>query len=239
MLMNGPCFLLFSLASKLWMFYAIGIALGMLCSSAMNLCANVVLQTYYRTNEAAGMIGIVMAGLGVGGMVFSAIMPAVLTNYGWEMGYRVLGISWLAAILLSVLVLGNLTHAQEKKSVAGGGRGMTKAEALRSPVLYLMLISVFFLTCGTGIAQHLPKVMSHNGFSAEQVGGVMSLYAAVLAVGKIVQGMLYAKTSLRKGGFITHIAFIAGFLLLGRCPQPILLWCCCPLVWASAPPLCR
>jgi len=210
----GIGFFLLSFATQLWMFYLIGIVIGILCSAAVNLCANVVLQTYYRTAEAASMIGIVMAGSGVGGMLFSAVMPSVLSGFGWRMSFRVLGVSWAVLIALAMIVLGNPTPVQEKTTAANHTDGMTKAEALRSPVLYLMLVSVFFLTFGSGISQHLPKVISHNGFSAEQTGVLMSLYTAVLAIGKILQGMLYAKAGFRKGGALTHIAFIAGFLLL-------------------------
>ena len=60
------CMFLFSVSNSLWMFYVVGILAGALGGSAITLLANVVLQTYYTTSEAASLIGIVMAGSGVG-----------------------------------------------------------------------------------------------------------------------------------------------------------------------------
>jgi len=91
---------------------------------------------------------------------------------------------------------------------------MTREEALKSPKFYLMIVSIVIYTAGCGIQQQLPSLLEGLSFSAAQVGVMMSVMTASLAVGKIVQGMLYTNMGIIKGGSIITVLFGAGFLLL-------------------------
>ena len=208
------CMFLFSVSNTLWMFYIVGILAGALGGSAITLLANVVLQTYYTTSEAASLIGIVMAGSGVGSMIYSALIPALLEKTGIGMTYRIIGIIWMGILVLSILILGKAQPVVEEKGGQAGGEGMTRKEALKSPILYMMLGSVVLLTCGTGLSQHWPAVLGEQGFDATASGAIISFYSAVLTVGKIAQGILYGKAGLKKGALVVYGLYIVGFLLL-------------------------
>ena len=208
------CMFLFSVSHSLWLFYAVGILAGVLGSSAINLIANVALQTYYTTSEAASLIGIVMAGSGVGGMMYSAIIPSLLKNVGIAMTYRIIGIIWFAVLILAVLIMGKPQPAVSERSGKGGGDGMTRAEALKSPILYMMIGSVILLTCGTGLTQHWPSVIAEQGHNAAATGAIISFYSAVLTAGKIAQGILYGKAGIKKGAMVIYSLYIVGFILL-------------------------
>ena len=208
------CMFLVSVSNSLWMFYVVGILAGALGGSAITLLANVVLQTYYTTSEAASLIGIVMAGSGVGSIFYSALIPNLLENIGIAMTYRIIGILWLGILVLSVVILGKAQPVAEEKTGQSGADGMSQKGAMKSPMLYMMLVSVLLLTCGTGLAQHWPAVLGEQGFDATASGAIISFYSAVLTVGKIGQGLLYGKAGLKKGAIIVYGMYIAGFVLL-------------------------
>ena len=170
------CMVLFSVSNSLWMFYIVGILAGALGGSAITLLANVIVPTYYTTSEAASLIGIVMAGSGVGSILYSAVIPVILEKTGIAATYRFIGIIWAVLLILSVLILGKATPVAEEKGGELGTNGMTRKEALRSPMLYMMVFSVLLLTCGTGLAQHWPAVLEELGYNAVTTGAIISFY---------------------------------------------------------------
>lgn len=206
--------ILFSLCDSLWMFYLVGAAIGLFGTSCMSLCANVIVQSSYSSEQASSLLGLVMAGSGVGGMGFSLILPGILDRFGWRFGYRFLAVCWLVLVLGAFVLMGK----QETSGNIGSRKtplpGMTQAEALKSAKFYLMVLSIFIYTAGCGIQQHIPSLLEGMAFSSAQVSMMVSVMTAGLAVGKIVQGMLYSRIGIRIGGSIMTVLFAAGFLLL-------------------------
>ena len=141
----GGCMFLLSLVTKLWMLYVVAFALGLFGSSCLTLCGNVIVQQNYFGPQASGILGAVMAGTGVGGMFFSLIIPKIIASFGWRMGYRVMGLSWLLLVVLGVVLLGKQTMLQYGKGNGAVGLGMTRAEALKSPRLYLQMVVIVIM----------------------------------------------------------------------------------------------
>lgn len=214
-------FWLFSCASELWMFYAAAMFIGVFGTSCVSLCANVIVQQNCTGSSASGVLGLVMAGSGVGGMIFSLIIPKFLENFHWRWGYRFIGICWLVLVMGSFLLLGK----QKNQGPAVGQRktpvdGMTRAEALKSPKLYLMMGAACIITACCGIQQQLPAILSEMQFDSDTCSVMMSVMTAAIAVGKIVQGMLYGHLGHKKGGYIMLGVFAVSFLLL-RSPATV------------------
>ena len=208
--------LLFSFSGSLWMFYLVATAMGICGTSCLNLCANVIVQTSYSSEQASSLLGFVMAGSGVGGMIFSLVLPGLLEDLGWRMGYRLLAVCFLVLVMGAFLLGGT----QDTAGTVGNRKivleGMSRAEALRSPKFYLMMAAIVLYTAGTTIQQQLPALLEGLAFSGTQVGVMMSVMTASLALGKIFQGMLYSKVGIARGGSVITVLFAAGFLLLLR-----------------------
>lgn len=205
---------LFSISQNLWMFYLAGAAIGFFGTSCVNLCANVIVQTSFSGSQASGLLGIVMAGSGVGGMIVSLFVPNVLISMGWQFGYQLLGVLWLALLVSAFLLLGKqeTSHAVGQRNTPVDG--MTRAEALRSPKLYLLMLVICIMTACCGIQQQLPSLLGGMGYDSAQVGTMVSFFTAALAVGKILQGMLYSKVGIVRGSYIMVCVFAVSFLLL-------------------------
>lgn len=207
-------FMLFSCSGSLWAFYLIAVCMGVLCVSCVSLCANVTVQTMYPTQKAAGMLGIVMSGSGVGGMIASLILPGILENYGWRIGYRMLAMLWLTLVILAFAAIGKPHHNEKSRTVKTAQGGMTRAEAIRSRQLYCVIGMGLLLSAACGITTQIPSVLTSIGYTASQAGMLMSLMTAAIACGKIIQGVIYGNLGLTKGGILTIGLFVISFWML-------------------------
>ena len=82
------------------------------------------------------------------------------------------------------------------------------------PLLLLLIAEMVFLAAACAINQNLPSVLNGLKFDTAQQSVMMSVVTAVLAIGKIAQGVLYQKTGARVGGGITIAIFALGLVLL-------------------------
>ena len=206
--------LVFSLSKSLWMFYLAAAAMGLFGTGCVNLCANVIVQTSYSGEQASGLMGIVMAGSGVGGMIVSMFVPQVVESMGWQFGYRMLAALWLLLVLGAFVLLGRQETSHSVGHRATPVDGMTRAEALRSPKLYLLMLVICIMSAACGIQQQIPSLLTGMGFDTAQAGVMMSFFTAALAVGKILQGILYSKVGVVRGSYIMVAVFAVSFLML-------------------------
>lgn len=205
----------FSFSDSLWMFYAAAAAMGVFGTSCVSLCANVIVQQSYFGGRASGLLGLVMSGSGVGGMIVSMVLPGLIEDFGWRLCYRGLGVSWLILGVGALLLLGR----QDLTGGIGHRRtpvdGMTREQALKSPKLYLLTAVIFILAAACGIQQQLPSLLAGYGFDTAKVSAMVSFFTAALAVGKILQGLLYGKLGPAKGGCLIIGLFALSYVLLG------------------------
>lgn len=208
----GGGLLLFSVSNHLWVFYVVAFLLGMISGTCVSLCANVTLQKNFDPRVMSAILGVVMAGSGVGGMLISMVMPGIMEQFGWRMGYRLLGVSWIVLLLLAWVLLGK----ERTASVAIKTKDTTKDNGamFRDPRVYLLAVLMCLLAAGCGVLQQVPAVLGEKGFSTGEVAGMMSLMTAALALGKILQGILYSSIGVKWGGVITIGMFVVSYILL-------------------------
>lgn len=210
----GTCMILFSFVTKLWMLYAVAFCLGLFGSSCVCLCATVIVQQSYMGPQAASILGAVMAGSGVGGMFFSLMIPRIISLLSWRAGMQAMGICWLTLIWLGMILLGKQEMPQHNQSSNAVGLGMTRAEALKSPKLYLEMAVIVIISACCGLQQQLPSLLGSKGFSGGQVSVMISAMTIFLALGKFGQGLFYGKIGVKTGGLITMGIFAAGCLFM-------------------------
>jgi len=197
------------------MFYGVAAAMGLLTTACLSLCANVTVQTNYPPAKSAGVIGVVMAGSGVSGMVVSLMIPWILSNWGWRIGYRILGITWLMLLWMAMWIIGQPGKGNVQGKAAPVMEGMTRQQAWKSKALYIMFAVMIILGLCAGVSQHIPVILNTLGYDSSRTAALMSVYTALLAVGKISQGWLYGKVGIKKGGLITLGIYVISCLLLG------------------------
>ena len=203
-----------SFSSALWMFYGIGALMGFFGSTCVYLAANVIVQQSYSSRHVSAVLGLVMAGSGIGGVVWSNLVPPMLESFGWRFSYRALGICWLVLAVLSTLILGKqdttgaIGHA---KSISGG---TSKKDALRSAKFYLAVTVMCILACANCISQQLPAILSGLGHDGSRISLMISVMTAFVAIGTIGEGMLCSKLGILKTMILVLSLYILGFVLL-------------------------
>jgi len=210
-----------SMVHSLWMLYAVGLAMGLMASTCVALCANVIVQQNYFGPQASGILGGVMAGSGVGGMIFSIVIPGCMEFMGWQGAMKVMALCWLALLWVAALLLGKQTPISYGSGNGAVGLGMTRAEALKSPELYLMMAVIFIICACCGVQQQLPSMLSSYGLESGTVSLMISVMTAFLAVGKVIQGILYGRLGVKIGGVLMMVVFAAGMLVI---LVPALAW---------------
>ena len=202
----------FSLSGQLWMFYLLGAAMGLFGSTCLYLAANVIVQQSYSSRGASTVLGLVMAGSGIGGVIWSNLMPRVLENYGWRFSYRVVGILWLMLPVIAALLLGKqqMTAAfGHSKTIAGG---MSKKDALKSSKFYLATAVMCIISCASCVSQQLPALLESLGHSDTSV--LISVMTAFVAVGTIVEGLICSKLGIKCTMLSMLVIYAVGFLML-------------------------
>lgn len=213
---TGCCMLLLALVQELWMLYALGFCMGLFSSNYVTLCANDIVQRCYSGAEASGILGIVMAGSGAGGVIFSLVIPGCMRLLGWQWAAVIMGLIWWGVLWLAAVLLGTETSTTVKSTETENARGMTRAEALKDGKLYQLMAVTVIVCAACTVQQQLPALLA--GFEADsgKVSIMISLSTAFLAAGKILQGLLYGKLGLKKGGTVTMLAFAMGMLAMTR-----------------------
>ena len=142
----------FSLSTSLWMFYIAGGLMGLFGTSCVYLCANLIVQKSYSSEGASAVLGVVMAGAGVGGVLWSNVTPWAVEALGWRMGYRVLGICWLALTVLSVLVLGKEKQEEFVTHTGSNSQNNSKKAIFRSGKFYMAVVVMCALSVASCIS---------------------------------------------------------------------------------------
>ena len=218
---TGGCLWLLSMVQNLWMLYGVALAMGLMSSTCVALCANVIVQQSYFGPQASGILGGVMAGSGVGGMIFSIVIPACMEAMGWPAALRIMAVCWLALLWMAALLLGKQKMQSYGTGNGAVGLGMTRAEALKSPKLYLMMAVIFIICACCGVQQQLPSMLASYGLESGRISLMISVMTAFLAVGKVAQGILYGRLGVKIGGVAMMVVFAAGMLAM---LLPALAW---------------
>ena len=203
-----------SASKALWMFYILGGAMGLFGSTCVYLAANVIVQQSYSSKDAAAVLGLVMAGSGIGGVIWSNLVPGWLETIGWRSSYRVLGLCWLGLAVLAALVLGK----RQMSSVFGHAKteddGSTKKAALKSIRFYLAVTVMCILACASCISQQLPAVLEGLGHDSGRIGLMISVMTAASAVGTITEGVACSQIGIRKTMVAVMGMYVVGYILL-------------------------
>lgn len=211
----GIGFLGLSFSSQLWMFYGLGAAMGLFGSTCVYLAANVIVQQSYSSRHVGAILGIVMAGAGIGGVIWSNLVPQVLDRFGWRFGYRMLGICWVVLALLSVVILGKQELAGAFGNMKGAAMGGTsKKDAMKSFRFYLAVTLMCILSVCSCISQHLPSVLGEMGHDSTKIGVLVSVMTAASAVGTVAEGVICSKLGIKKTMLGVLVLYIIGFLFM-------------------------
>ncbi|WP_427814352.1 MFS transporter [Enterococcus sp. 22-H-5-01] len=213
----------FSFATSVWQLYLLAIVLGIAYTSSTLIPVSMMITNWFEEKRGLAM-SIAMAGIGLGGFIFSPVLSYLLTTFGWRASYRIMAILLLAiTIPISLFVLkkspsemglqaygatkkAEQTTHEEKEST------LTVHQLIRQPVFLMLVFGIFcngLLNSGS-LGQFPPALEEMHGVVVKS--SIISLYSLVGIFGKLILGWIddrfgTVKSTIFGCGFMT-LAFI-------------------------------
>jgi len=193
----------FPLVDSLAMLYVLSALLGLTYAMCTAVMASILVSTWFATRRGT-VQGIVMSFSGVGGIILGLVMPAAITAWGWEGGFRLLAVYVALTVVLPGVVLirstpasaGLLPYGAKEAAAASTASDPVQAPtgavraAVRSPQFLAILLVMVLINGLTTFQQHLPLILATDGIAPAAAGTLVSALALSMLVAKLVVGVL-------------------------------------------------
>ena len=214
----------FSQASHMWQFYLLGLLLGIPYTCLTNLPISILINNWFGGKIKGTAMGLAFLGSGIGGMIMTPALNAVIMATSWRVGYLVLAGIFLL-VLTPVILLTVVKTPEEKgftrmgetaeEQASGTLTGMTLAEAKKTPMLWMVCIAVVLAVfASSGILANSVSFFIECGFSATKAASLAGIMLGSLIIGKPLVGAVCDKFGISKGALLSFATFAIGFLLL-------------------------
>lgn len=240
-----------SFVQELWQWIVLnGLVLTLGAAMVGNLVVNVTLAKWF-VEKRGRAVGLSSMGVSMAGVLLPRLMTEVVEEWGWRTGWRVAGIGAILLVLPITLLMRRAPedhglHPDGKTAAqvaAGGGaraaadfaNSLTRAQALRSPQFYLMVLAfgMFTVSIGVMLLQTIP-FMEDAGYNKGTAALMITVASVPALLSKPVWGIfidrvdpkrLTSLSSLMTGSSIVLIVYavhedmywlvVTGFVLLG------------------------
>jgi MFS family permease len=214
--MLGLGFLLMSQTSALWQLYLFyGVIIGTGMSGAFVPLTSTVARWFVKRRST--MTGIVVAGIGVGGLIAPPLANWLISIYDWRVSYIILGgIALVAVILFAQLLrrdpaqMGLTPYGETKEEIEL--KGSTRAFSLKeaASVRQFCLAFSMFFCLGFSMFTILVHIAPHATdleFSATTAANILAVAGGGGVIGMLVLGWAADRIGNRQ-------VFILGFALM-------------------------
>lgn len=220
----------FGLSSKIWMFYLAGIVIGIGVGLSAQYVPIVVINRWFFKSKGT-VLGVALAGSGVGGVILGVLLPRLLGGIGWRPSAFILAGFFAVFTILPALFLirnspldmgipgyGELSvSADEVPSASGEEPGLTQKQAFATPWFYVLIVSYLLFGATYALTQHLVNYLSNTPWDIyvppERISAVVITATLSLIVFKPLIGWLIDKIGLMPSLWLTlGIAGIAVFV---------------------------
>ena len=209
-------------------FYARYIALAILGLGTTHVAFARVISVWFDRRRGLAL-GMALAGLGVGGIIWPLLSQWAITAYGWRTAYLIVALAVAAVGILSIgLVvkespasMGLLPDGDDQPASVSGTSarvtetGFTLAETMRQGHFWLMLAA--FLLIGVAVQSlilHLVPMLVLRDVEPMRAAQAQSLVAAALIVGRLVAGTLMDRFFAPRVAIAFLVGPIVGIVLL-------------------------
>ncbi|TAJ19679.1 MAG: MFS transporter [Dehalococcoidia bacterium] len=214
--------------TELWQWVVLrGFVLTIGASLVGNLVVNVTMSKWW-VEKRGRMIGFAAMGVSLAGVVFPPLMSFLIEDFGWRMAWRILAFLCVALIIPTSLLMRRAPEdfglhpdgrtPEEMQGRAGAvlaadfANSFTRKEALRTPALYLIVLSFGLggVGLGTMLLQTIPFLTDQN-FSLAQAASYSSLMSFFALISKAFWGWMTDRMAPNK---LAAFAFVlSGFAI--------------------------
>jgi MFS family permease len=209
------------LTPHLWHLYAVFLLLGLL-GPGTSAVPHASLISRWFTDRRGLALGLAMSGTAIGGVIWPTETQNLMDRFGWRNAYAISGGAvLLVAVPLLLLFLKEplkLAQSSEQSKQAAAGEqsgGLTRGEALRGSLLWLMLFAFFIISMSIHACMiHLVPMLKDRGMTPESAALAASLMGAAGMIARLGMGYLLDKLPAERVPTIAFCVVAAGIFLL-------------------------
>lgn len=183
-----------------------------------------VLLSRWFVNRRGAALGIAIAGVAMGGVLFPPIIQGFLDNFPWREAMRLFALLiFLLTVVSAVLVVNNPAvrglHPDgapaDPVKAAGSKPPLTVREILGDPAFWLIVMMVAVVTSGMkGMVTNLAPLAIDEGIAPTTAAWLVSIYASMGFLSKLGFAAVADRINLRYLAVVSLLGFGAGMLLL-------------------------
>lgn len=219
----GSC-LMYSFATELWMFYIGGALLGIGLAWCTTTVVGYVVGKWFKENKGTVM-GVILASNGLGAAVAIQIVSPIIEKsaLGYQNAYRLIALLLLGIALLVLIffkespkdyVESGKPAGKKKPSRGESWVGMSFADAVKKPYVYVMALCIFFTgACLQGVVGIKSANLKDVGMG-HFVADVASIYSLALIATKFLAGFSFDKLGLRMTLLISQALGAVAILMM-------------------------
>lgn len=225
------CYATYALAQNQWMLYVSSIFIGVFYLMSALIPVSMMITNWFVKSRGLAM-SIAMAGIGIGGMIFSPIITQLISSFGWRQTYLIFAVIVLVVALPSALFLCKKSP-EEMGLKALGADEVDENAAAPQKVVHMKLsvkdswTKIFFwmlligMLCNglinSGALGQFPRAIQLMQ-GAEVQALIISMYSGIGILGKLFLGWVNDKfgviASAATGCILFAVSFI--FMFLGE-----------------------
>lgn len=218
----------YSLAQNVIHLYISSVFIGVFWLNSALIPVSMMITNWFQKKRGLAM-SIAMAGIGVGGTIFSPIITMLLNNYGWRRTYQIMALIVLVIALPAAFFLlrktpeemGLKAYGSDEVSTDKGAKVEKSAELSLNvgecwPKFFFWLMLIGMLCNGLinsgSLGQFPPAIEEMHGAEVQAV--IISMYSMIGIFGKIVLGWLNDRFGVVVSTAFGCILFAAAFVFM-------------------------
>ncbi|MBS1808939.1 MAG: MFS transporter [Acidobacteria bacterium] len=205
------------LTGHLWQLYVIYLLLG-LVGPGTSAVPHASLITRWFTKRRGLALGFAMCGTVLGGVIWPSATQKLLDQFNWRMTYAVLGAAVLfvaVPLLLAFLKEPPAQTISMENSAAPALEGLSRKDAIRSGVLWLMIVAFFIVSATIQACMiHLVPMLKDRGMTPTKAAFAASLFGVAGMAGRLGTGYLLDLVSSVRVPVLAFCCVAAGIFLL-------------------------
>ncbi len=174
------------LTPHLWHLYAVFVLLGVVGNGTTQLAYARVVSTWFDENRGQAL-AVVMAGSGVGSMIFPPLAQELISRFGWRCAYASIGAAVLfVACPLVMLFLHE--PAEKQPALKSTGSFHSRPSIWSGPFLGIAAALLLFSFATNGLNTHWAAFLSDSGATPGRAAMVLSVAGFAALCGKLSTG---------------------------------------------------
>ena len=177
------------LTGSLWHFRAVFGLIGLAMTGASPIAYSRAIFGWFDALRGRAL-GMVMAGSAISVIAIPPIAGALIDGFGWRTAWLIFGVATLA-IALPAAMLFIHDRARLPAEATSPSQGLAVHDALRSRVLWTLVVVVFCATSATnGALVHLVSLLSDRGVPDSRAALALSAMGAAGLIGRLATGWM-------------------------------------------------